>query len=98
MAHDVFITYASADKPIADAVCARLEAARLRCWIAPRDILPGQDWTAAILNAIETSSVLVLVFSAQANESGGTYALYFSTRSCHCCAAGPGFCLPLMGN
>lgn len=69
MAHDVFISYASADKPLADGVCARLEAARLRCWIAPRDILPGQDWGEAILNAIEASRVVVLVFSAHANGS-----------------------------
>jgi hypothetical protein len=41
MAHDVFISYSSHDKPIADAVCAGLEAAKIRCWIAPRDMLPG---------------------------------------------------------
>jgi hypothetical protein len=69
MSHDVFISYASSDKPIADGVCARLEAARLRCWVAPRDILPGQDWGEAILSAIEASSALVLVFSARANGS-----------------------------
>ncbi len=69
MPHEVFITYSSTDKLIADAVCARLEAAGLRCWIAPRDISPGQDWTAAILSAIESSSAIVLVFSTHANES-----------------------------
>ena len=41
MAHDVFISYSSQDKTIADAICAGLEAAKIRCWIAPRDMLPG---------------------------------------------------------
>lgn len=69
MAHDVFISYASDDKRIADSVCASLEAAEIRCWIAPRDITPGTDWSAAIVDAIESSRVCILVFSAHANES-----------------------------
>jgi len=43
IAHDVFVSYASDDKPTADAVCASLEARGIRAWIAPRDILPGSD-------------------------------------------------------
>ena len=31
--HDVFISYSSKDKPVADAVCAALESKRVRCWI-----------------------------------------------------------------
>jgi hypothetical protein len=66
---DVFISYSSKDKPTADAACAALEAAGVRCWIAPRDILPGQDWGAAIVDAIDDCRLVVLVFSADANES-----------------------------
>ena len=69
MAHDVFISHASEDKPTADAVCARLEADGIRCWIAPRDILPGTEWGEAIVDAIEGGRVMVLVFSAQTNLS-----------------------------
>lgn len=69
MAHDVFISYSSADKPVADAACAALESRGLRCWIAPRDILPGLDWGAAIIKAIEGCRVMVLVFSSSANRS-----------------------------
>jgi len=36
MAHDVFVSYASGDKPVADAVCSTLESHGVRCWIAPR--------------------------------------------------------------
>jgi tetratricopeptide (TPR) repeat protein len=69
MDHDVFISYSSRDKSTADAVCSTLEAARVRCWIAPRDVLPGDDWGGAIVRAIDRSRVMVLVFSASANES-----------------------------
>lgn len=69
MAHDVFISYSSKDKPIADAVCANLESAGNRCWIAPRDIAPGEDWPTAISKAISTSRMMVLIFSANSNAS-----------------------------
>lgn len=69
MAHDVFISYSSADKPVADALCAGLESRGLRCWIAPRDIVPGLDWGAAIIDAITEARVMVLVFSSSANQS-----------------------------
>ena len=44
MAHDVFISHSHHDKIAADLVCACLEAKKIRCWIAPRDILPGISW------------------------------------------------------
>lgn len=69
MSHDVFVSYSSDDKPTADAVCATLENKGIRCWIAPRDILPGMDWGGAIVDAIHASRVMVLVYSAKANES-----------------------------
>ncbi|HUQ10756.1 MAG TPA: toll/interleukin-1 receptor domain-containing protein [Steroidobacteraceae bacterium] len=69
MAHDVFISYCTEDKPIADAVCATLEGQGTRCWIAPRDILPGTDWGEAIVDAINESKAMLLVFSSKANAS-----------------------------
>jgi hypothetical protein len=69
MAHDVLISYSSKDKATADAVCARLESRAVRCWIAPRDILPGMDWSEAIIDGIERARLMVLVFSSQANSS-----------------------------
>ena len=69
MAHDVFISYSTADKPVADAVCAGLEQRGFSCWIAPRDIVPGLDWGAAIIDAINGAKVMVLIFSASANSS-----------------------------
>jgi len=69
MAHDVFVSHSSKDKLIADGICANLEAAGVRCWIAPRDIAPGEDWPRAIANAISQCHVMVLIFSANANSS-----------------------------
>ncbi|MFM8497571.1 MAG: toll/interleukin-1 receptor domain-containing protein, partial [Planctomycetia bacterium] len=70
MPHDVFISHSSKDKVVADGVCATLEAAGIRCWIAPRDILPGANWGEAIIDALSTSKAMVLIFSANSNESG----------------------------
>jgi TIR domain len=69
MAHDIFISYAMADKATADAACAALEKEGIRCWIAPRDVLPGIDYAEAIIEAIERSKGMLLIFSSQANRS-----------------------------
>ena len=69
MAHDVFISYSHGDKPAADAACAMLEGAGIRCWMAPRDVAPGSEWGAAIIEAIDGARVMVLIFSSKANAS-----------------------------
>lgn len=69
MAHDVFISYSEKDKPVADAVVAGLEQKRTRCWIAPRDVTPGTLWGDAILEAIESSAVMVVIVSGSSNRS-----------------------------
>ena len=69
MALDVFISYAIADKLTADAACAALEAEGIRCWIAPRDVLPGMDYAEAIIEAIEKARGMLLIFSSNANRS-----------------------------
>jgi hypothetical protein len=66
---DVFISHSSVDKQVADAVCAALESKGVKCWIAPRDIPAGSSWGASIVEAIEDSRVMLLVFSAHANKS-----------------------------
>ena len=69
MQFDAFISYASADKTAADAACAVLEACGIRCWVAPRDISPGREYGAAIIDAIDRCRVMVLIFSSSANDS-----------------------------
>ncbi|MBQ1358216.1 MAG: DUF5050 domain-containing protein [Oscillospiraceae bacterium] len=69
MAHDIFISYSSKDKIIADAVVSRMESGGIRCWYAPRDIVPGSDWAESITNAISASKILVLIFTQNSNLS-----------------------------
>jgi hypothetical protein len=69
MAHDVFISYPHQNKTVADAACAKLEAAGIRCWIAPRDIAPSAEWAASIVEGIDLCRVMVLIFSTHANGS-----------------------------
>jgi TIR domain-containing protein len=69
MGWDAFISYSSKDKHAAETTCATLEAAGLRCWIAPRDISPGVEYATAIVDGIDNSRVLVVIFSSSANAS-----------------------------
>ncbi len=69
MAHDVFVSYSARNKTIADAVCAALEAEGIRCWIAPRDVVPSMEYAEAIVDAIEQARIMVLVFTADANAA-----------------------------
>jgi hypothetical protein len=69
MAFEVFLSYAHEDKPVADAACAIIEKAGIRCWIAPRDIAPGADYATALMEALDGCKALVLIFSRRANES-----------------------------
>ena len=65
----VFVSYSQPDREAAFAVVASLEARGIECWIAPRDITPGAEWAAEVLDAIVGSRVMVLVFSASTNAS-----------------------------
>jgi ABC-type amino acid transport substrate-binding protein len=69
MPYDAFISYCSEDKKIADAVCGTLEANKIRCWIAPRDVGAGRTWSSAIVEAIGDSTVMVVIFSKHSNAS-----------------------------
>jgi hypothetical protein len=69
MTPPIFISHSARDRATADAVCAVLEARGLRCWIAPRDVPPGADWSAAITDAIAAARVMVLLFSSHSNQS-----------------------------
>jgi len=69
MSHDVFLSYASSDRAAADQVCAALESRGVRCWMAPRNVLPGEDWGMAILAAIAAARCMVVVHSASTGNS-----------------------------
>jgi formylglycine-generating enzyme required for sulfatase activity len=69
MEHSVFISYSSADKNVADQICAALEEAGQGCWIAPRDIEPGADYPSAILSGLHGAQLIVAVISETAIAS-----------------------------
>jgi TolB-like protein len=64
-----FISYASQDAALADALCAALEREGVGCWIAPRDVRPGDFYADAIVQAINACSVLVVVLSRNSVDS-----------------------------
>lgn len=69
MAHQVFISYASEDSAAAQAVCGGLENSGIRCWIAPRDIAAGSNYPAAIVEAVESATALVVILTKDAGAS-----------------------------
>ena len=54
---------------MADAVCHTLEANQIKCWMAPRDVLPGTPYAKAIIQAIRESQIMVMVYSKNSNQS-----------------------------
>jgi hypothetical protein len=73
MPQDVFISHASEDKAAAAAICSALEEQGVKCWMAPRDVVPGTQYAEAIVNAIGASRLFVLVFSAHAVSSAHVF-------------------------
>jgi len=69
MDRQVFISYASDDKSVADRVCVALESSGITCWIAPRNIDAGADFPSAILQAVASAHLMVVVLSASAVAS-----------------------------
>jgi len=65
----VFICHSHKDRVTADAICQHLESTGINCWIAPRNIKPGTNWTKGIMQGLEACRVFVLVFSEEANDS-----------------------------
>lgn len=64
-----FLSYGQPDRSVAERLCAEIERRDVRCWIAPRDIAPGETWAGAIVDAIRACEVFVLVLSKASNAS-----------------------------
>ena len=65
----IFISFSSKDRARATQICNGLERAGVRCWMSVRDVGGGKNYQAAIVEAIQTAKVMVLVFSASSNAS-----------------------------
>ena len=69
MNKQVFISHSSKDHQFAMRLVEFLEANGIYCWIAPRDIPYGHKWPAEIVEAIETSKIMLFVFTEHSNHS-----------------------------
>jgi predicted NBD/HSP70 family sugar kinase len=65
----LFVSHTSQDQAVAGLLCRYLEEERISCWIAPRDVLPGQRYAEAIIEAIDDCSVFLLLFSEESTRS-----------------------------
>lgn len=65
----VFISYATADRKQALNLCKGIERRGIECWIAARDVAPGENYQEAIVRSLRASRAMVLVFSHSANDS-----------------------------
>jgi len=69
MARDVFISYKTEDREAAERLCAALERESISCWMAPRDIPPGQEWAASIVAGLQRSRSFVLLLSSHSTTA-----------------------------
>lgn len=69
ISHDIFISYSNRDAQITEQVCRALEENDLQCWIAPRNITPGVKYAAALVEAITSCKVFLLILSKDSNDS-----------------------------
>src|SRR5580692_8273650 len=69
MTKKIFISSSSKDRKAALTLCAAIEGRGYSCWISSRDVGPGENFQEAIVRAIRNAGLMVLVFSANANNS-----------------------------
>lgn len=67
---DVFVSHAWKDcADIAGTLVSRLESHSVRCWIAPRDVRPGEPYSSQIVEAIQASRLLVVFLTPAGSAS-----------------------------
>jgi hypothetical protein len=69
MGKHVFVSHSHEDLPAADLMVRALEERGVTCWVAPRDVPPGGSYAEALLDAIESASCFVLIYSKHSNVS-----------------------------
>lgn len=65
----VFISYASHDSAVAQALVEALERQNIACWIAPRDVKAGALYAEAIVTAISNAPMFILILSVSSIAS-----------------------------
>lgn len=67
--HNVFISFSSKDMETALHIFDGLTSRAVKCWISSKHVPPGGNYMNEIVNALVASSVMVLVYSRNANLS-----------------------------
>lgn len=68
MKYDIFVSYRRSDRELVASIVRRLEARGLAVWY-DAEIEGGSDWREVIVEALTDSSMLVIFFSEDANNS-----------------------------
>lgn len=66
---NVFISYASSDRDLADTLAETLSEFGLDAWQAEKNVLPGENWAKKIGEALEESDALVVILSPDAEHT-----------------------------
>jgi hypothetical protein len=69
MSKHIFVSHSHEDSAAADLIVKAIEERGVSCWVAPRDVPPGGSYAEALLEAIESASCFVLIYSAHSNVS-----------------------------
>lgn len=66
----VFISYEHHDSAVADDLCAYLENNGHACWIAPRDIVAGENYAGEIIRGVKGACAFIVICSSFTKDSG----------------------------
>lgn len=67
----ILVSYSLSYADTARALCDRLESRGIPCWMAPRDLSPGEEYAEQITAAIDSCSAVLAVVSEESNRSRG---------------------------
>ena len=70
--YDVFISYSRIDKEKADLICHYLDQFNIKYWIDRESVHHGNNFKIEIIEAIQTSRVLLFISSVNSNKSPNT--------------------------
>lgn len=65
----IFISYGSKDMAVADRVCSFLESNNIKCWMAPRDVKPGTNYSEEIINGLKSANLVIFICSKDSYQS-----------------------------
>lgn len=69
MSKQVFISHSHSDAKVANSICEIIEKNGISCWIAPRDVRPGENYGDEIVEGIEECKAMIILVSDHSNNS-----------------------------